>query len=390
VKNKFDVIVVGAGPAGSTAAFFLAEKFHRSVLLIDKARFPRDKICGGYCSKRVFERFNYLKTKIKEVTEVPTYGSCFYGPDLSKLELIKQFPVGYLALRIKFDNFLKELAVNKGAEILEGNTVENLAIKDSEAKVLTQDGKTFIGDIIIGADGARSTIAKRSQISGKSPALSKGVCVVNEFEVPTKDIDRIYGDKRLTHYFYGFEGVIGYSWVFPKKHHINIGIGGPSNAGREIGQIFPRFLKFLRDKNMLPASIREDSKFKAAIIPPSTALYLTQSCANRVLLAGDALGVVSSISGEGIYQSMASGEDAAQIANESLEEKKYDAHFLSRYEKLWKKDLGGELKLAGNIMALGSSESKKEVMKKINSIFEKMKEEQGLFDYFTNAFFGLK
>ncbi|MDD1778046.1 MAG: NAD(P)/FAD-dependent oxidoreductase [Candidatus Helarchaeota archaeon] len=390
MKKRFDIIVVGAGPAGSTAAFFLAEKFHRSVLLIDKERFPRDKPCGGYLTKRVFERFNYLKAKVKEITEVPTYGSFFYGPDLSKLEWIKEFPVGYLALRIKFDDFVKNLAVTKGAEILEGNAVENLLISETEAKVLLRDGTSYTGDIIIGADGARSLIAKKSQITGKSSSLSKGVCVVNEFEVPTEDIDEIYGDKRPTHYFYGFEGVIGYSWVFPKKHHINIGIGGPSNTGREIGQIFPRFLKFLREKNMIPASIREDSKFKAAIIPPSTALYLNQSYSNRVLLVGDALGVVSSISGEGIYQSMASGEDAARIANEALDEKKFDASFLSRYEKIWKKDLGGELKMAGNIMTLGSSETKEELMRRVGSFFEKMKDEHGLFDYFANTFFSLK
>ena len=390
MEKKFDVIIVGAGPAGSTAAFFLAEKFHRSILVIDKDRFPRDKPCGGYLTKRVFERFSYLEAKRKEITEVPTYGSCFYGPDLSKQEWIKAFPVGYLALRTKFDNFLKNLAVTKGAEILEGNAVVNLLVNETEAKILLRDGTSYTGDIIIGADGARSIIAKRSQISGKSPSLSKGLCVVNEFEVPTEDIDEIYGDKRPTHYFYGFKGVIGYSWVFPKKHHINIGIGGPSNAGREIGQTFPRFLEFLHEKLMVPASIRKKSKFKAAIIPTSTALYLNQSYATRVLLAGDALGVVSSVSGEGIYQSMASGEDAARIANEALDERKFDAQFLKRYEKIWKKDLGGELKTAGNIMVLGSSETKEELMKKIGSFFEKMKEEQELFDYFANTFFGLK
>ena len=112
--KKYDVIVVGAGPAGSTAAYLLAHKFNRNVLLIDRAKFPRDKPCGGYLTDRVFERFNYLNREDSALVEVPTYGSYFYAPDLSKFEWIRERPVGYLVLRTKFDNYLREFAVSKG------------------------------------------------------------------------------------------------------------------------------------------------------------------------------------------------------------------------------------------------------------------------------------
>jgi len=390
MEKKFDVIIIGAGPAGSTAAFFLVKKFNRSVLLIDKERFPREKPCGGYLTKRVFERFNYLKKDIGKIIEVPTYGSYFYGPDLSKLEWIKGVPVGYLVLRTKFDNYLKNLAVMKGAEILEGKLVNDLMVNKNEAKVLLQNGSSYRADLIIGADGARSIIAKKSKIFEKSPLTRKGLCVVNESQVPTAELDELYGNKRLTHYFYGFGGIIGYSWVFPKKNHMNIGIGGPSNTGRELGYLFPKFLTFLRENGMIPNGFEMKTRFKAALIPLSTALYLKRSYADRVLLVGDALGVVSSVSGEGIYQSMASGEDAGTIASVALDEGKFDALFLKQYEKIWKKDLGGELKTVGNIMQLSSTETKEELLKKINSVFEKMKENKNFFDFFANTFFGFQ
>jgi len=389
VEQKFDVIIVGAGPAGSTAAVLL-KKFNRSVLLIDKERFPRDKPCGGYLTKRIFDRFTYLKRNLGEITEVPTYGSYFYSPNLSKLEWIKGVPVGYLVLRTKFDNYLKDLAVMKGAEILEGKRVEDLVVNENEAKVILQDGTSYRANLIIGADGVRSVIAEKSQIYEKSPSTTKGLCIVNEYEVPTADIDNIYGNKRATHYFYGFGGIIGYSWVFPKKNHINIGIGGPSSAGRELGCIFPKFLNFLHENLMVPKRTYLKAKFKGSLIPLSTALYLNRSYTDRVLLAGDALGVVSSISGEGIYQSMASGEDAGIIANDALNEEKFDALFLKQYEKIWKKDLGIELKSVANIMQLSSTKPKEELLKKISSVFEKMKEDENFFNFFANSFFGLK
>jgi flavin-dependent dehydrogenase len=104
MENQYDIIVIGAGPAGSTAARFLSDKYNKKVLLLDKEKFPRDKPCGGYLTNRVFKRFSYLKPEINELIEVPTFGSFFYGPDLMKLAWIRDVPVGYLVLRTKFDN----------------------------------------------------------------------------------------------------------------------------------------------------------------------------------------------------------------------------------------------------------------------------------------------
>jgi geranylgeranyl reductase family protein len=389
-KMKYDVIIVGAGPAGSTAAYILARRFNRKVLLIDKEVFPRDKPCGGYLTKRVFERFGYLTPDREEFTEVPTYGSYFYGPDFSRMEWIQSQPVGYLVLRTRFDDYLKNLAVSEGVKFAQGAKVVDLAVKGDEVKVELQHKDKYAGALVIGADGARSIIAKKGNMYGKSGKLSKGLCVVSEFPVPEGFLDEGHGRDRATHYFYGFQDIVGYAWLFPKRKHVNIGIGGPSIRGRELGRKFPEFLKFLIEKNLVPAATSTDTPYKAALIPTSTALYLERSCADRVLLAGDALGVASSISGEGIYQSMASGEDAAIVANESLEMQKFDSMFLQQYEKLWKKDLASELKMAGNIMQLGAQGNREDLLGKIGDFFSKMQSDKALFEFFTRAFFGIE
>jgi geranylgeranyl reductase family protein len=390
MENQYDIIVIGAGPAGSTAARFLSDKYNKKVLLLDKEKFPRDKPCGGYLTNRVFKRFSYLKPEINELIEVPTFGSFFYGPDLMKLAWIRDFPVGYLVLRTKFDNYLKDIAISKGVEFLEGKKVIDLHISESKIKVLVEDGSCYYANMIIGADGARSLVAKWSKITAKSNPLTKGLCIVYELKVEADFINDIYGKNRPTHYFYGFNKTIGYSWVFPKKNHINVGIGGPSNAGKELKQNFLKFLNYLKEGNLLPEASDLNQKIKAALIPTSTALYLTRSYSDRILLAGDALGVVSSVSGEGIYQSMASGEDAAFVANEALEQRKFDAEFLQLYDKVWKKDLASELKTVKNVMQLGSAEEKEELYKKLEIFFKKMEESNELFDYFARTFFGME
>jgi len=390
MKPLYDIIVIGAGPAGSTAARFLTDKYNKKVLLLDKRIFPRDKPCGGYLTKRIFQRFSYLKLEMKELIEVPTFGSYFYGPNLSKLTWIKEFPVGYLVLRTKFDDYLKNLAISKGVTFLEGKKVIDFQIRKEQVRVLTEDRNCYSANLIISADGVRSSIAKLSKIDNKANSIRKGLCIVNEFRVDEDFINSSYGKKRPTHYFYGFNKIIGYSWVFPKKNHINIGIGGPSNAGKELKQSFIKFLSYLKMKDLVPESLEPTKKIKAALIPTSTALYRAQSYSDRILFAGDALGVVSSVSGEGIYQSMASGEDAAFVANKAIEENKFGADFLQIYDKVWKKDLANELKIGGNIMQLGGSEEKEEVLKKMRIFFEKMEESAELFDYFATTFFGLE
>jgi flavin-dependent dehydrogenase len=121
----YDVIVVGAGPAGSTAAKNLAEKGIK-VLLLDKATFPRDKPCGGGLPTRVQKRFPYIQPFIDSIS----YGSTTYSSSLRyKYDLIREKPFLMMVLRKDFDHRLLTLAKQAGAVFLEGRSVVDVVVQ---------------------------------------------------------------------------------------------------------------------------------------------------------------------------------------------------------------------------------------------------------------------
>ena len=115
MSQEYDFIVIGAGPAGSTAAKLAADAGY-SVLLVDKARFPRHKTCASWINRLVFERFPYLEPQRERLVESAFWGAAFLDQKLEReARWSERRPSGYLSLRGKFDNGLKDIAVAAGA-----------------------------------------------------------------------------------------------------------------------------------------------------------------------------------------------------------------------------------------------------------------------------------
>ena len=153
--KKFDVVVVGAGPCGSSAAYILANS-GMSVAIVDKHTFPRDKVCGGLLSGRSKKVFTDIFDQDWEsIIEVVSHGAKFYHKDQFLNSLDDYRPI-YFTSRYKFDSYLLEFAERKGSVKFLGAKVSS--IDKSNNTVILKGGTCLKADFIIGADGVNSRI----------------------------------------------------------------------------------------------------------------------------------------------------------------------------------------------------------------------------------------
>jgi geranylgeranyl reductase family protein len=337
-----EVIIVGAGPAGSNAARLLAEE-DIDVLLLDKEAFPRFKPCGGGLPTHVLSCYPFLREL--DVIESYSYGGYIYPPSLTqKVHIEKESPVIAMVRRDIFDHAFLNLAKKKGARIMEKAMVKDLALNADGVHLTLNNNDSLHAKLVIGADGVFSTIARKAKLSTRPEVL--GMCIVGEWYVEEDLMDEYFTDKRFCHLHSGFMNIAGYGWVFAKKCHLNIGLLDHrefhTNAQKvNLKKIFSAYISVLKEKRIIPDEITM-SHVHGGVIPirPQNYTYGT-----NVLLCGDAAGFVNPVSGEGIYYALASAELAAQTTTEALHHHDTSARFLSRYQQRWKQDFGKEIRL---------------------------------------------
>lgn len=288
MNNKYDVIVVGGGPAGGAAAFFLGQAGRR-VLVLEKEILPRYKACGGGVSIHVLEQFPFsfepvIESKVKAI-------SYAFGDEIVTVHLPDQSL--RMVMRDKFDAFLLEHA---DAEIRQGVAVRAVEEKADGVIVETGEGERIEGYYLIAADGANSVVARSMGLRRKK--LTAGAIEV-EVAVPAEVFAR-FADQPL--FIFG-EVATGYLWVFPKSGHLSVGIGAlhpkPGELQAALEGVMKRFGIPIsgqsRKGHPIPVyNLRE---------PIST---------HRTLLVGDAAGLVDPFSGEGIRFAIKSGRLAAE------------------------------------------------------------------------------
>lgn len=340
---EYDIVVIGAGPAGSTAAKTLAEQ-GLSVLLIDKEKFPRDKPCGGGLPIRVLNRFKYVKDK--GLIESYSYGGFVHSSSLKyKVELQRNEPIVAMVLRKKFDYELVKLAIESGSVFIDEKSAKDIKILKDKARILLNDGTNVESQIVVGADGVWSNIAKKSGLNQSRKNV--GICLFQEYPVSRETLDRFFDEKRFCHIHMKLQGIAGYGWVFPKKEHLNIGICefkpvvNQSRGKTKLSEVYKNYIKILKESKIIPDDLKMGQVKGGAL--PSFPLEKTYS--DGVILCGDAGGFINPVSGEGIYYAMSSGEIAARVITEALEAGETDERFLSMYQKNWKNDFGKDIKL---------------------------------------------
>jgi geranylgeranyl reductase family protein len=336
------VVIVGAGPGGSTAAKVLADH-GRTVLLIDKEKFPRDKPCGGGLTAKVLEEFPYVKKH--DLIESYSYGGLVYAKNMqNKVEIKRDKPIMATVLRKKFDAGLVQLAVNQDCNLIEGKKVTDIKMLKNKVKTFVDTGECFESKAIIGADGIWSVTRKKV---GLEPSQKQfAVSLFNEYPTDEQVIDQYFSTKRYGHLHLKLNGLAGYGWVFSKRKHINIGIGEitPYQAlskPKKLKPIFQKYIRLLKKERIIPETIQSNT-IRGAALPTQP---IPKTYGDRVLLCGDAAGLINPITGEGIHYAMYSGRIAANILHMALKKKNTSNAFLSAYEKEWKQVFGKDINL---------------------------------------------
>ncbi|MFQ5696223.1 MAG: NAD(P)/FAD-dependent oxidoreductase, partial [Terriglobia bacterium] len=341
MAKSYDVLVVGAGPAGSTAAKLLADAGYHT-LLVDKARFPRHKTCASWINRLVFERFPYLQGREAELVESAFCGVTFLDEQLARQATWQERrPSGYLSLRSKFDNGLKDIAVAAGAEFREGSGVTALETVNNHVALRLENGAEFAGRALVGADGAHSKVAALAGMRygwGKDESV---LCANEDLPYPPADIARRYSARPPLLVGLRFKGLLGYGWVFPKRDYICVGIGGRLPPGEHIRDWYHIFFSAAQQGGLLPEEVAPRNVYYA--VDPAGAVNKGKPLVRgRMVLVGDAGGFVSGSTGEGIYPAMESARLAVELLQRGLRNGNLEEE-LARFQTLWRVRLGSYL-----------------------------------------------
>ena len=312
--NQYDVIAVGAGPAGSTAAKLLAEA-GRKVLLLDREQFPRHKPCAAWINAAAPEKFPALADALATLDDNPFYGATFLSPDLSRrADYSQDAPAGHLVLRDRFDAHLKDLAVTAGAEF-RGNCEVSAVSDGGESVIVTlADGSTLDAQYVLGADGIVSVVGRTADLNARWLNEQMVICSNEDIACDPATIEKHFGPKPSVLIAPAYGLVAGYGWVFPKRAHVCVGLGGRVNTTKNVYITFGNFFNDLKKNGLIPQELQWDDP-DIAMNPAGAAARRNPDQAlarGRVMLLGDAGGFCGGSNGEGIYPAMLSAKFAAE------------------------------------------------------------------------------
>ncbi|WP_088227498.1 geranylgeranyl reductase family protein [Desulfosporosinus sp. FKB] len=319
-SKHYDVVIVGAGPAGASAAQ-AAAKSGINVLLIDAGSHPERPVqCAEFVPREINQYVQLAPGAV--VQTIRSMDIYLYGKPVASLA-----GSGYLLNREVFDKSLVNRAVAAGAEFRTGTRA---TAKTDSGLMISRNGKEeFIQtSIIIGADGPRSAVGH--WIKSENREYLAGFQYTLSLRDEQKSIDLYFKPE--------YTG--GYAWLFPKGDRANVGVGVSLLHKEKLPHLLQQFVNDLTAQGKIKDTL--PSAKTGGLIPVGGPLGITQ--AENVLLCGDAGGFTHPVTGGGILTAIVTGEIAGRCAAQAVIN--HDLRLLSRYPQQWQSILGGFLERA--------------------------------------------
>ena len=322
--DKYDILIVGGGPAGSTLAHALANS-DLSIAIMDKETFPRQKVCAGWVTPAVMQELGVdLEDYASKNVLQPIHG--FQISQLGQKQVRSSYPgepVSYGIRRIEFDNYLLQ---RSGATQLLDQAFKSMEPINSGWRI----NDDIEASLVIGAGGHFCPVARAIGSKGVSEIAVAAQEI--EFEMTPKQQADCVIDPETPELFFTPD-LKGYGWIFRKGDYLNIGLGREDKS--KLSGHVQRFTQFLKEQGKIPQDTPEKFNGHAYLLYPHAVREVVK---DNVLLIGDSAGLAYPQSGEGIRPAVESAILAAQVIREANGD--YPLHRLQAYSSFLEQRFG--------------------------------------------------
>ena len=328
--NKIDVVVIGIGPAGAMTLLRLAELGIGAIGIDSKSEIA-DKLCTGIIGWECSQKYPPDSEDVHYVSNSATVVS----PVGFKLKIKSSIPQAVVLDRVSYIKSIAAKAQLLGSKILLDNNVVSVSVKDTGVEIITDKGESFISKIVVIATGFHSPLLKDLSIIMKD--------VRQEYMVASQAIVRV-NDIEGIQVFLGKQNVPGsFAWLVP-THEQNalIGMFTRSRLQGHMSQL----IRELSKDGIVDAVIKSHSQWGIPAAP------IGRTFSDRLLVVGDAAGLVKPTTGGGIYYSFISGEIAAEVICDAIESDSFSYKTLRSYQTKWKTVLNNEIQIGLNARKL--------------------------------------
>ncbi|MFX0101464.1 MAG: FAD-dependent oxidoreductase [Candidatus Hodarchaeota archaeon] len=352
-ESKFDIIIVGGGPAGLTCAYYAAEKGLKILVLERSENIGEKNASGCALSPKCWHDFSFMKRMRDEIPyrlgklasihfideERQETGSVSASASkrFASYDEAREF-LTMNVYRYDFDNWLAKLAREKGAIIKTCSLVTKVKFNEGASpesinlhKVTVNDAETYLAPLVIGADGCFSVVAESNRMHKKWDNLDLALMVTIDFEAEKEKIDEFYGNSSLN-YYYGANFPIAYIFFNQDGFHLGLGhyIGWFIDQGIAPLACLEEFMSTPAVQRVIKILDANPREFQAHCLPFVS--DFSTSYGDGYLMLGDVAGHVCPLEAEGVYYAMLAGKLAANVVADACRRKDYSRSTLSRFQ----------------------------------------------------------